>query len=301
MINYLKHNEIDREHWDSCVKDTRGAKPYGFSWYLDIMSPEWEALIDDDYDSVFPIPGLSKYGIKYIATPIFMQQLGAYSPDKSQTKALNEFLDFIPESYRLIDLCVGQMIDNDRFKVTLRTNYELDLSKPYEKLRDNFSNHCKRNIDKSAKKKPDLSDDVSPDELINLFINNKGAGIKGIKTRDYQRLKNLMNFCLKNKKGRIIGVRTSKKRLIYGIFLVEIKGNKTMLFVVNTTESRQKRTGYYIVNEIIKESAGTKTILDFAGSSMPSITSFMESFGSNNNPFYRIYRNRLPWPIRMFK
>lgn len=301
MINYLKHNEIDREQWDSCIKDTRGAKPYGFSWYLDIMSPEWEALIDDDYDCVFPIPGQSKYGIKYIATPIFMQQLGAYTPDKSQTKALNEFLDFIPESYRLIDLCVGQRIDNDRFRVTLRANYELDLSKPYEKLRDNFSNHCIRNIDKSAKKKPGLSDDVTPDELINLFINNRGALIKGIKTRDYQRLKNLMNFCLKNKKGRIIGVRASKKRLIYGIFLVEIKGNKTMLFVVNTNESRERRTGYYIVNEIIKDSAGTKTILDFAGSSMPSVSSFMESFGSKNNPFYRIYRNRLPWPIRMLK
>ena len=122
-----------------------------FSWYLDIMSPGWEALIDDDYDSVFPIPGLRKYGIKYVATPIFLQQLGAYTPDKSQTKALNEFLEFIPKFYWLIDLCVGQRIDNDRFKVTLKANYELDLSKAYEKLRDNFSNHCIRNIDKVRK------------------------------------------------------------------------------------------------------------------------------------------------------
>ncbi|MCU0474208.1 MAG: hypothetical protein MUC93_12740 [Bacteroidales bacterium] len=301
MINYLKHNEIDREQWDNCIKDSRVAKPYAFSWYLDIMSPGWEALIDDDYDSVFPIPGLRKYGIQYISTPIFLQQLGAYTPDKSQVKALNEFLDFIPEFYRLIDLCVGQRIDNDRYKVTLKANYELDLSKPYDKLRDGFSNHCKRNIEKSAKKRPELADDVTPGELIELFISNKGTNIKGIKARDYQRLNDLMNFCLKNKKGRIIGVRASKKRLIYGMFLVEIKGNKTMLFVVNSPASRERRTGYYFVNELIKESAGTKTILDFAGSSLPSVASFMESFGSRNVPFYRIYRNRLPWPIRMLK
>ncbi len=74
-----------------------------------------------------------------------------------------------------------------------------------------------------------------------------------------------------------------------------------MLFVVNTPESREKRLGYYFINELIKESAGTKTILDFAGSSIPSIATFMESFGSINVPFYRIYRNRLPWPIRMLK
>jgi hypothetical protein len=82
---------------------------------------------------------------------------------------------------------------------------------------------------------------------------------------------------------------------------VEVKGSKTMLFVVNTPQSREKRLGYYAVNELIKESASTKTILDFAGSSIPSIASFMESFGSKNVPFYRIYRNRLVWPIRMFK
>ncbi len=301
MIIYLKNNEIDHEQWDACVKQSPRVKPYGFSWFLDIMSPGWEGLIDDDYDSVFPITGARKFGIQYIATPIFLQQLGAYSPDKQLHKALNEFIEYIPDFYRFIDLCVGQRIDSDKFHVTMRANYELNLSAPYEKLYDKFSKHCRRNIEKSMKKKPEIIDDVHPEELVELFINNRGAEIKGIKSRDYQRLINLMNYCRRNRKGRLLGVRTSKKKLIYGIFLVEIKGNTTMLLVVNTNESREKRTGYFIVNELIKELAGTKTILDFAGSSIPSIASFMESFGSINVPFYRIYRNRLIWPVRMFK
>jgi len=301
MIIYLKNNEIDHEQWDACVKQSPRVKPYGFSWFLDIMSPGWEGLIDDDYDSVFPITGARKFGIQYIATPIFLQQLGAYSPDKQLQKALNEFIEYIPDFYRFIDLCVGQRIDSDKFHVTMRANYELNLSAPYEKLYDKFSKHCRRNIEKSMKKKPEIIDDVHPEELVELFINNRGAEIKRIKSRDYQRLINLMNYCRRNRKGRLLGVRTSKKKLIYGIFLVEIKGNTTMLLVVNTNESREKRTGYFIVNELIKELAGTKTILDFAGSSIPSIASFMESFGSINVPFYRIYRNRLIWPVRMFK
>jgi hypothetical protein len=301
MIVWLKHHEIDREQWDNCLKDSPGIKPYGFSWFLDIMSPGWEALVDDDYDSVFPLPGFRKFGIQYIATPVFLQQLGVYSPDKAPQKAINEFIDYMPDNYRLIDLCIGHNIDCDRYKVTLKANYELDLSKPYERLWGNYSNHCKRNIEKSGRKKPEIVRDITADELIDLFQDNRGLEIKGIKQLDYQRLNILVNFCLKNKKGRILGVRGSKKKLIYGIFLVEIKGNKTMLFVVNTTESRKKRLGYYVVNELIKESASTKTILDFAGSSIPSIASFMESFGSRNVPFYRIYRNRLPWPIRMVK
>jgi hypothetical protein len=301
MIIYLNNNEIDREQWDNCIKLSSRAKPYAFSWYLDNMAPGWEAMIDDDYDSVFPIPCSKKYGIRYVATPCFLQQLGAFSPDNSPQEAINEFIDYMPDFFRLIDLNAGQRIDSDRYRVTLKSNYELDLSKPYEKLRNNFSQHCRRNIDKASKKTLEIVSDITPEELIELFQNNRGLDVRGIKPRDYERLNRLMNFCLKSKKGRILGIRKSRKKILYGIFLVEIKGSKTMLFVVNTPESREKRIGYYIVNEIIKESAGTKTVLDFAGSSIPSIASFMESFGSTNVPYYRIYRNRLLWPIRMLK
>lgn len=301
MIVYHKNIEIDREQWDNCIKNSPGVKPYAYSWYLDIMAPGWEALVDDDYDSVFPVPGSSRFGIQYVATPVFLQQLGAFSPDKPASKVIIEFLDYIPDIYRLIDLSVAQEIHIDGYKVTEKANFELDLSKSYEKIWDNFSPHCKRNIETSAKKKPEIILDITPDEIIDLFIRNKGKEIRGIKIRDYQRLKNLMNFCLKNKKGRIIGVRAAKRKLIFGVFLVETHGNKTLLFVVNTPESRARRIGYFVVNELIRNHSSTRTILDFAGSSIPSIASFMESFGCVNVPFYRIYRNRLFWPVRMMK
>jgi hypothetical protein len=301
MIVYHKNNEIDRVQWDNCINNSPGTKPYAYSWYLDIMAPGWEALVDDDYDSVFPVPCFSRFGIHYIATPIFLQQLGAYSPDKSVSKAIVEFLEFIPEIYRLIDLCVAQEINIDGYKVTEKINYELDISGSYDTIWESFSTHCRRNIESSFKKRPELVNDVTPDEIIDLFLRNKGKEINGIKIRDYQKLKNLMNFCLKNKKGRIIGVRAARKKLIYGIFIVETHGNKTLLFVVNTPQSRERRIGYFVVNELIKNYSSTRTILDFAGSSIPSIASFMESFGSVAVPYYRIYRNRLFWPVRMLK
>jgi hypothetical protein len=301
MIVYHKNNEIDREQWDNCIKNSPGSKPYAYSWYLDIMAPGWQALVDDEYDSVFPVPGFSRFGIQYVATPVFLQQLGAFSPDKPASNALAEFLDYMPDFFRFIDLSVGQKTDSDRYKITEKINFELDLSRPYDTIFNGFSDHCKRNIEAASRKKPELVTDIKPEELINLFIQNKGKEISGIKDRDYQRLRNLMNFCQINKKGRLIGVRESRKKLIFGIFLVEVRGSKTMLFVVNTPQSREKRIGYYFVNDLIKNNASTKTILDFDGSSIPSIASFMESFGCEKMPFYRIYQNRLFWPIRMFK
>ena len=44
MIDYLKNNEIDREQWDNCIRNSPGVKPYAYSWYLDIMAPDGKAL-----------------------------------------------------------------------------------------------------------------------------------------------------------------------------------------------------------------------------------------------------------------
>lgn len=301
MIVYHKNNEIDREQWDNCVKNSPGVKPYGFSWYLDIMSPGWQALVDDDYDSVFPVPGFSRFGIQYVSTPPFLQQLGAFSPDKPVSKAIIEFLNFMPDMYRHIDLCVAQKIKIDGYKVTEKANLELDLSKSYGKLWDRFSKQCKKNIEASAKKKPEIVTDVTPDEIIDLYFRGNLKKIRSIKIHDYQRLKVLMNFCLKNKKGRILGVRTTRKRLIFAMFLIETPGIKTLRFIMNTPESISKRMTYFVINDLIENHSGTRNILDFAGSTIQSIDSPEESFGCTNVPYYRIYRNRLFWPVRLMK
>jgi hypothetical protein len=207
----------------------------------------------------------------------------------------------MPEFYRFVDLCVGQKVTYKGYKINERANFELDLSKPYEAIRESFSDNCRRNIESASKKNPELVTDVTPDEIVGLFMRNKGREVYGIKMRDYQRLKNLMDFCIKNKKGKIIGVRAAKRKLIFGIFLIEVQGSITLLFTANTEESRSRRIGYFAVDYLIRNHSSSRTILDFAGSSIPSVASFMESFGAKNNPYYRIYRNKLPWPVRLLK
>jgi hypothetical protein len=301
MIVYLKNNEIDRDQWDNCIRASRHFKPYALSWYLDIMAPGWDALVDDDYDAVFPIPGFSRLGINYISTPIFLQQLGVYSPDTSENQKVHEFIDYMPQLYKLIDLNIGQKISYHGYKVTERVNLELDLIPYYDTLVNNYSSDCRRNIKITSKKKFELISEIAPKELIDLFRQNRGKELKNIKDRDYQRLSDLMNYCVENDKGRIIGVKSPRKGLLFGIFMIETQASITLLFTAGTPESRDLRVSYFIVDEIIREFSGTRKRLDFAGSSIPSVASFMESFGCRNVPYYRIYRNRLPWPVNILK
>ncbi|MEI7803410.1 MAG: hypothetical protein WCI97_12225, partial [Bacteroidota bacterium] len=90
--HYLKHTEIDITKWDHCVKNSFNHLPYCYSWYLDVVSPGWDALISDDYEYIFPLTHRRKARINYLFQPYFTQQLGLFSSKKFSQKILNEFL-----------------------------------------------------------------------------------------------------------------------------------------------------------------------------------------------------------------
>ncbi|MDM8002894.1 MAG: GNAT family N-acetyltransferase [Bacteroidota bacterium] len=301
MISYLRNDEIDRMRWDACLGEIPSVRPYALSWYLDIMSPGWDALVDDDYLAVFPLPRRKKYGISYVATPVFLQQLGLFSADGDRVSMAEEFISFMPEFYRLIDLCIGQEAHVPGYTVSPRHNYEIRLDEPYDKVWVSYMSDCRRNINIARRYPQDIITDVRPDEVIRLFRNYTAGKAGVIKDSGYSRLHRLMEHCITAGTGRILGVRSPKGKLLWGMFVIDTMGRTTMLFTAGSRKSRELRTSYLVIDHIIRSYAGTGQVLDFAGSSVPSIAIFMRSFGGEKTTYWRLYRNNLPWPVRLFK
>lgn len=300
MIAYLKNEEIDRNRWDACLAEIPGVRPYAWSWYLDIMAPGWEAFVDN-YNSLFPIPRAKKYGFNYIATPLFLQQLGLFTPDGDREKIASEFISFMPEFYRLTDLSIGQEVRPSGFTVTPRNNFELNLDEPYETVWLNYMSDCRRNINIAHRYPQDIVEDVLPHEVISLFRNNIGKRAGVIRDVSYRRLHKLMDYCINSGKGKILGVRSPKGKLLWGMFVIDTADRITLLFTAGSRKSRELRTAYHVIDHVIKIRAGTGVTVDFAGSSVPSIAIFMKSFGGEQTTYWRLYRNTLPWPVRLLK
>ena len=55
MIQLLKHNEIDKPRWDECIQNSPNGLIYAYSWYLDFISPKWEAMVRGDYEFIMPL------------------------------------------------------------------------------------------------------------------------------------------------------------------------------------------------------------------------------------------------------
>src|SRR6056297_1897646 len=95
MINYYLHKNIDKQKWDNCIQHAHNELIYAYSWYLDIVSPHWDALIQGDYEMVMPLPKKRKYRITYLIQPLFTQQLGIFYKKPLTSKEIQPFFDYI--------------------------------------------------------------------------------------------------------------------------------------------------------------------------------------------------------------
>ena len=51
---YLKNKHIDFVKWDKCINNAYNGSIYGYSWFLNIVCPNWDAIVYDNYKAVFP-------------------------------------------------------------------------------------------------------------------------------------------------------------------------------------------------------------------------------------------------------
>ena len=146
MIRYLTHKQIDKEQWDRCVLQSVNSLVYGLSWYLDLASPGWDALVEDDYQSVFPLTHKRKFSIPYLAQPFFTQQLGLFTTGLLSQDLVTHFLHTIPTKFKLVEIHLNGMnkVDPTMFDVTPRLNHELELGSPAMKT-------CRLNQQRKAK------------------------------------------------------------------------------------------------------------------------------------------------------
>ncbi len=169
MIKYLKHNEIDKKRWDEIIEKSTDDLIYVRSFYLDIVAPEWEALIMNDYEYIMPLPVRKKFGFYYIFQPFLVQQLGIFSPYDIKQEIISTFLKSIPEKYKYIHLNFNEKnIDfPPDFMISWRTNLILYLNKPYNEIYQNYNRLRKRCLKKSS----NVNIEIHEINNIGLFLN----------------------------------------------------------------------------------------------------------------------------------
>jgi hypothetical protein len=299
QIHFLKRNEIDTEKWNTCIDNATNGLIYSYSFYLDGVCDNWDAIVADDYKSVFPLPWRKKTGIKYLYAPPFIQQLGLTG--NYNMSIIENIFSLVRKHYKYGDILFNHFNDNLPVPVSAKSNFILPLNKSYTELATRFSNDLKKNLKATEKENFSVLKDESHRTSIELFQKHYSGRTPHVKSEAYERFAILCDY-LKQKESLITrSIIDNKKELLATALL--LRDRRRIYNIMNTTTSlgRRKSANHYLIAEILKEFSSSDLIFDFEGSDLSGVKEFYENFNPTNQPFYHYRFNHLPFPLNLFK
>ena len=297
-IQYVDHHQIDPTKWDSAILRSPHPLAYGLFEYLNaVCESQWDALIYNDYEAIFPLPFKKKFGIKYIIQPVFCQQLGAFGSNVNVRT--NDFLSAIPKRFLRVRLQLNPYFDQTNEiesiqtkpagiiassgKLTTKTNMTIQLSQPLD-----YNKDCKKNLHRLAELPIEYKiNAISIREAIDTYRKAWGKQNPELGGEHYQLFANACSEKLSftvtahhQKEGTLLGA---------AIFLITPENTKRSLHSVcagPTEAGKSIGVMHGIIDFILNRYKGENMLFDFEGSSIASVASFYKKFGANEEPFF---------------
>ena len=299
-IHYLTNQQIDKTKWDQCIDNAGNGLIYAYSFYLDAMTKNWDALVFNDYEAVMPLTWNKKYGIHYLYQPFLTAQLGLFG--KSITEKLcSDFIHAIPSKFRYIDISLnsGHVIGAPSSYSLQRLNHLLDLNKPYEQLYKNYGDNIQRNIKKAVQAGCKIEKGFDVEKVIHLAEEQMRNHSK--ETNDnVNRFRRLYQQLESKQKAITYGISLDNELLASCVFFFS-HNRAYYILVGNHPDSKTIGASHALIDAFIKDHAGKKMILDFEGSDIPGLALFYKSFGAIEIIYQQLRINRLPFYLKWLK
>jgi hypothetical protein len=304
MIRYYSPTEINRNRWDKLIAESVNSLPYACTWYLDaVYGDRWNALIEDDYKAVMPLPFKEKYFVRYLSTPLFVQQLGVFSVEELSADTINRFITELQKHVKFIDFNFNFANLNpciESLNSKIRHNLVLKIPNDRHELPLGYSENLKRNIKKAENLDLFLST-CSIRSIINLFSADKAASIPNWKIEYYNVLERLYHMASLRGYARALGVYSKERNLLCGACFIEWNGRSIFLFSGNSAEGKESGAMAYLIHLYFLEMPQGTEIFDFEGSDNPGLKRFYESFGAIEQNYLNLKHNSLPFYLRWLK
>jgi len=300
-ISYLPQANIDKQKWDHCIDNAGNGLIYAYSFYLDAMSKNWDALILDDYEIVMPLTWNKKYTIHYLYQPFFCAQLGIFGNNIS-SKIVKVFFENIPSKFKYWDFYLNKdnLFSLLSFPMYERSNYVLLLQNTYENLAANFAQSHVRNIKRALKQGNMVKKNIPITDVISL-AQVQTKKFSPITEKDYNNFSKLFEILKKKKMAVTYGVYSSNNQLTASCAYVFSHNRAYYILVGNHPDGRTSGASHLMIDHFIKEHAGENLLLDFEGSNISSLAFFYKSFGSSLEKYPGIKMNKLPAIAKLFR
>lgn len=300
-IRHLTNTEIDKTKWDNCIHNADNGLIYAFSFYLDSMSKNWDALVLNDYEAVMPLTWNKKYSIKYLYQPFLTAQLGIFGNNLT-ANTVDSFLKAIPSNFKYWDFYLNHhnVFQLKDFSLYLRSNFILDLGKSYEELYSNYRENIKRNIKKALQVGCTTEKDFEAEKVIKLAQQQIRIHSQET-TENINRFRNLFNILHLKGMATTYGILSANKEMLASAIFFFSHNRAYYILVGNHPNGKTIGASHALIDAFIKDHAGKELLLDFEGSDIRNLAFFYSSFGAREEKYASIRFNKLPFYLKWLK
>ena len=302
QIYYIQQTGIDKAKWDDCIDQSVNGLIYAYSWYLNAMADQWDALVLNDYEAVMPLTWNKKYGIHYLFQPFFCASLGVFSKKKIDKELVESFLKAIPAKFKYIDICLNQqnLFNVTDYPLTERVNYILSLAKDYETISAAYRSNLKRNIKKAETGGLIIKEGIDLNEIISLAKETMQR-ISSITDEQISRFQKVVEKAEQKQKVETIGIYSKADELLASAVFLYSHHRWYYILVGNHPNGKTLGASHYLLDCFIKKHAATPALLDFEGSDIRNLAFFYSSYGATEERYPALRMNRLPKLLRWMK
>ncbi|MBN2275823.1 MAG: hypothetical protein JXR41_11805 [Bacteroidales bacterium] len=301
-IEYVNHKDIVNQQWDQCIKSSFNGTVEAFSWYLNLLCDQWDALIEGDYKAVMPLPVRKKFGHPVIYMPPFVNQLGIYSPEQITMQKSAAFLANLKKRFRTINYNINKYtpLPKGIFPLQREVYYELDLIRPYLKTVRDYSHTCRNRLHDAADRKYSVIRGVALNDLISLVKKNKIMFNAAILSDDCKLLRMLISSVLRYKTGELYGAYNQVNMLGCVVLFLWSDNSVIMLFTAATEEAIAENAHLLIYDRFIEKYSETNVTLSFQFRDAYHSAEIYAGFGATESIYRRIHYSRLPFFLKPF-
>jgi hypothetical protein len=299
-IQYVHQHQLDKEKWDRCIDQAGNGLIYAYSFYLDAMCKQWDALVLNDYELVMPLTWNKKWGIKYLYQPFLTAQLGIFGNSISELIAA-AFIKKARSAFRFIEISLN--VKNQvglPANTNLRTNFILNLSRPYNYICSGYNDNIKRNIKKAEQIGCGVQKDFDPEKVITLaLLQMKAQGNSG--GENVARFRKLYHILHEKKMATTYGIYSPGNELLASCVFFFSHNRAYYILVGNSPSGKATGASHALIDAFIKDNAEKNMLLDFEGSDIPGLAQFYKSFGAVSELYPALRINNLPFYLKWMK
>lgn len=308
MLYLLPHTAFPLSRWDAFIAASPQRILYAYSWYLDVVTPHWQALILEEngvWKAVMPLPIQSKWGLSVVQQPFFCQFLGIFTtPLVELASVQTTFLEALSTHFRYVSSYSGRFWGEPfpaQFELHHCYTHLFPLDAPYPTLRQCYSPDRRMNL-RRAQKFPwqwQESNDLGP--LIELFRQNHAAQIEGGVSETAYGLLRKVHEVLQEKQAVRLRYAVYNGRIEAGAMFAVYQKRIIYLFNAASPVGRKGNARTLLIDQIIEEYAETDFVFDFESPEVASIAGFYRSFGAKEEVYSMLHYNGLPFPLKQLQ